>query len=61
MWVGLASVESTVPLLSKSQANVRSVPSGSFEPALENWTWSGAGPLSGVAVAFAIGLRSPAV
>ncbi len=58
--VALASVESVVPSPSKSQAYVSAVPSGSFEPALENSTVSGAGPESGVAVAWAIGrLPSP--
>ena len=61
MWDGLAAVESVVPLLSKSHAYVSGVPSGSLEPSLENWTVSGAGPLSGVAVACATGRRSPAV
>ncbi len=59
MWVGLAAVESVVPLPSKSHAYVIDVPSGSTEPALENCTASGVGPESGVEAAWAIGRRAP--
>src|SRR4051795_7661953 len=59
VWVGLAAVESVVPLPSKSHAYVSDVPSGSTEPALENLTVNGTGPSVLSAEAWAIGLRAP--
>src|SRR5688572_19751854 len=57
--VGLGSVD--VPPSPNDQANVMACPSGSREPALENCTARGAGPLVGFAAACAIGARSPAM
>ena len=57
--VGFAAVESVVPSPSKSHAKVTGVPSGSTEPAEENWTVSGAGPEVLSALAEAIGVRAP--
>ena len=62
MWLGFGSVESTLPLLSKSHANVIESPgSSSPEPSLENCTVSGAGPFVGVALTTACGASGPFV
>src|SRR5690349_5551700 len=59
---GLASIESTVPLPSKSHAYlIESPSSSSLEPSLENLTVSGALPLVGVAESTAVGAVEPLV
>src|SRR3954469_8496403 len=58
---GFASVESIVPLPSKSHAYVSAVFSGSLEPALEKFTASGARPVDGVPLALATGALLPAM
>src|ERR1044072_4951452 len=60
VWVGFGAVESTVPLLSKSHSNVSASPgSRSREPAEENSTVSGAGPLVRLVLKTPVGARWP--
>ena len=55
MWLATAVVASSVPLPSKSQANVRAPPSGSDDVDPLKFTVSGAAPLVGVACGRAVG------
>ncbi len=57
MWLGFAAVE--VLPSPKAQEYRRADPPGSFEPALEKFTVSGAGPLVRSAAAFATGAAEP--